>query len=251
MLRADLIRKLQKTPASESKISRRSQKTMFEEKKLQNCDNLSKSLLNVFESRPENQRVTRSISKSPKRANLELPKCDKTPMATLNVADPWPENQRVTRSMSKSPNRVNLELPLCDKTPKATLNISGLTPRSECKTGSKILDKTRASNISSRSINFNDFIAKATASGKKTRSHSAIQTKLNVRSSMDKDANIPRSTKSMRFNLRESMITAKLLSDESPASLISSPDQSFATTKDILNTPNRNVIERGKWILYC
>lgn len=129
MLRADLIRKLKKTPASESKLSRRSLKTMFEENKLRNCDNLSKSLLNVYDSGPE--------------------------------------------------------------------------------------------------------------------------TNLNVRSSMNRDANIPRSTKkvpsrSTRINLSESLLTAKLLNDESPASLVSSPDQLFATAKFILNTPNRNAIEKGK-----
>lgn len=131
MLRADLLRKLKKTPASENKLSRR--KTMFEENKLRNCDNLSKSLLNVYDAGPD--------------------------------------------------------------------------------------------------------------------------TYLNVRSSMNRDANIPHSTKkvpsiSTRINLSESLMTAKLLNDESPASLVSSPDQSFASAKYILNTPDRNAIEKGKWIFY-
>lgn len=242
MLRADLIRKLRETPASESKLSSRSRKTVFEENKLRNCDNISKSLLNVFDSWPEERQ-------SPKKDNLELPKCNKTPKATLNVADSWAEGQRVTRAMSKSPKNVNPDMPICENTPKATLNLVDLMPRSECKTGSKTSDKIRARSISSRAIKFNDFMAKVTASGNRSNLNLPIKTKSNVRSTMNREAITPRSTKPLRFNLHESAMTAKLLNDESPALLISSPDQSFPTAKDILNTPNRNPIERGKWIL--
>lgn len=163
------------------------------------------------------------------------------------------------RKLQKTPasKKSNLEPAKCDNSPNATLNHVDSTPRSECKTSSKLSDKIRAKSISSRAINFNDFIAKVTDSGNKSNSNSAIKKKLNVRPSMNIEANSPRSIKnvrpkSMRINLSESVMNAKLLNDESPASLVSSPDQSIATVKDILNTPSPNATEKSKfiWFLY-
>lgn len=194
MLRADLIKKLQKAPASESKLLRRA--TDFGGKKMLHSDANSKSMLNVFDLTPDNRRVNRSLSKSAHKNNFETPQAIK------------------------------------------------------------------ANSILSRAINFNDFMETTGASGSKKQStdglvqkrkssrQSAIKTKLNV----EKLA-----SKSIRINLHESALTANLLNDESPASLVSSPEPfdsqhyDLSTENDTvhLNTPNQHAIEKGKLIFCC